>query len=365
MMAIEKLPSGRFRAKVKAGREVVDTRTFDTRREAVAWHDRQKALLGGGFDPRAGKAKLASLLSDWAQLRHSTVAAKTARTDAELLRLVPPSLGALAVGVVQPRHVERWFLHLHSQGLSVSSITRHRASLSAFFGWCTREGYTAANPVMKATVPRFQRDGDDALESARPFTEAELEEVYEALKTVDATLAAVILIAGWTGLRWGELRSMQVKAFQQVPTPGLRVTRSQTEGGQVKAPKSYETRRVPLANRVLPLVEAFAAGKGPDDLLFTGARGGQLWRGSLVRTLNWDALGRGRRIHDLRHTAACLWLAHGVDPGTVQGWMGHESIRTTNRYLHFMGSASDSAGLDLLNAPSGSIGGPRRKEEAG
>lgn len=24
------------------------------------------------------------------------------------------------------------------------------------------------------------------------------------------------------------------------------------------------------------------------------------------------------RIHDLRHTATCLWLARGVDPGTVQ-----------------------------------------------
>jgi 1-pyrroline-5-carboxylate dehydrogenase len=27
-------------------------------------------------------------------------------------------------------------------------------------------------------------------------------------------------------------------------------------------------------------------------------------------------------IHDLPHTAACLWLARGVDPGTVQAWMG-------------------------------------------
>lgn len=38
------------------------------------------------------------------------------------------------------------------------------------------------------------------------------------------------------------------------------------------------------------------------------------------------AAGRGRRIHDLRHTAACLWLARGVDVSTVQSWMGHASI---------------------------------------
>jgi hypothetical protein len=41
------------------------------------------------------------------------------------------------------------------------------------------------------------------------------------------------------------------------------------------------------------------------------------------------AIADGRRIHDLRHTAACLWLARGVDPVTVQAWMGHASIATT------------------------------------
>jgi integrase len=55
--------------------------------------------------------------------------------------------------------------------------------------------------------------------------------------------------------------------------------------------------------------------------------------------VNWAETRLGRRIHDLRHTAACLWLARGVDPGTVQAWMGHESIATTNLYLHFSGPA--------------------------
>jgi integrase-like protein len=56
------------------------------------------------------------------------------------------------------------------------------------------------------------------------------------------------------------------------------------------------------------------------------------------RTLGWSTLAEGRRIHDLRHTAACLWPARGVDPGTVQAWMGHASIATTNLYLHHLGT---------------------------
>ena len=66
--------------------------------------------------------------------------------------------------------------------------------------------------------------------------------------------------------------------------------------------------------------------------------------------LGWSTLAEGRRIHDLRHTAACLWLARGVDPGTVQAWMGHASIATTNLYLHHLGTPADRAGLERLNA---------------
>ena len=40
--------------------------------------------------------------------------------------------------------------------------------------------------------------------------------------------------------------------------------------------------------------------------------------------------GIGRRIHDLRHPAAGLWLAKGVDPVTVPAWLGHASLATTN-----------------------------------
>ena len=51
-MSIEKTPNGRFRAHLKSGRVKVATRTFDTRREAVAWLTRERAALDGGIDPR-------------------------------------------------------------------------------------------------------------------------------------------------------------------------------------------------------------------------------------------------------------------------------------------------------------------------
>jgi integrase len=191
----------------------------------------------------------------------------------------------------------------------------------------------------------------------RPWTEAELEEAYRAWQAEDAQLADILLVMGWTGLRWGEMRALTVDDVVDVPTPGLIVRRSQPEGVATKSTKGRRSRRVPVANRVLPIVRHMQAGKGPGEFLFTTAGGSQLHRTAVLRTVGWVRTGGGRRIHDLRHTAACLWLARSVDPGTVQAWMGHESIATTNQYLHFLGTSAHAAGLERLNAPRGGSGG--------
>ncbi|GCD91176.1 MobF family relaxase [Nocardioides sp. LS1] len=103
-----------------------------------------------------------------------------------------------------------------------------------------------------------------------------------------------------------------------------------------------------------------AEGKDRGELLFTTTGGAQLHRTATVRAVHWHRTSHGRRIHDLRHTAACLWLSRGVDPGTVQAWMGHESIATTNLYLHFLGTGAHRVGLELLNLTRGAAGGPSR-----
>ena len=45
--------------------------------------------------------------------------------------------------------------------------------------------------------------------------------------------------------------------------------------------------------------------------------------------------------------------------------MGHESIGTTNRYLHFLGTGADLVGLARLNVTPGDTGGTHRRETGG
>ena len=359
-MKPRKTPTGRWRADLKSGRVHVATRSFDTKREAEAWLSREKAALDGGIDPRAGRQRVRDLIPQWLEVRKGTVATKTYKADLDVKRLTPTSVQSLQVSAVSEREIARVFERMRAQGRAESSVVRYRASLSSFFAWCVREKVIGANPVTNAKVPKSSEEATEM----QPFSEDELEAAYQAWRKKNRRMADVMLVLGWTGLRWAEARTLTVGDVMEVPRPGLLVRRSAPEGVAQKKTKGRRSRRVPIADRVLPLVQHFALGKRPGDLLFTTERGARLHRTSVLRALKWKETGQGRRIHDLRHTAACLWLTRGVDVGTVQAWMGHESIVTTNRYLHYLGTDADSAGLDRLNAPSGRAGGAGNKREA-
>ena len=357
-MSIHKQPNGRFRARLKSGRTNVASKTFDTKREAEQWLARERAALVRGIDPRAGQQRVRALLVPWLTSRQASVSANTYRIDADLERVLPTSLLALQVAAVGDREIARCFEYWIGRGLSEGTAVRYRASLSAFFGWCARERYILINPVTGVRVPRRSAVPTEM----SPFTEEELEAAYHGWRRQNPRIADVLVVLGWTGMRWSEARAVRVDDLMRVPTPGLMIRRAAPEGVGVKSTKGRRSRRVPLGNRVLPLVLAMAEGKQPGDLLLTTDGGAQLHRTATLRAVAWHKTSFGRRIHDLRHTAACLWLARGVDPGTVQAWMGHESIATTNLYLHFLGTGAHRAGLERLNLPRGATGGPSESQ---
>ena len=287
------------------------------------------------------------------------MSAKTYKSDAALPRLVPTSLAALQVGAVTDREVSRALIALVRSGLAESSVKRFRDSLSAFFAWAVRERMIPINPVTPTRVPKASAPRIEMY----PFNEVELEAFYVRAAGRNQRLADLVLIDGWTGLRWSELRAVRVRNFIEVPMPMLVVDRAEPEGVRVKTTKSDRSRRVPIADRVLPLIRVCADGRGPDERLFVTESGHRLHATALKRTVAWSAVAEGRRIHDLRHTAACLWLARGVDVITVQAWMGHASVATTNLYLHHLGTSADKAGLERLNRP-GHTGGTNRADES-
>ena len=72
-------------------------------------------------------------------------------------------------------------------------------------------------------------------------------------------------------------------------------------------------------------------------------------RGGFYAALEAAGLGHMRAkdspvvFHDLRHGFATTLAAAGVDLVKIQKWMGHASIQTTMRYLHYVPQHDDAA----------------------
>jgi len=82
----------------------------------------------------------------------------------------------------------------------------------------------------------------------------------------------------------------------------------------------------------------------PAGLVFPNRNGGQLSRDGVSYILAKHVAAAGRRCpsllrkrispHVLRHTAAMDLLQHGVDRFVIALWLGHESVQTTQMYIH-------------------------------
>jgi site-specific recombinase XerD len=82
----------------------------------------------------------------------------------------------------------------------------------------------------------------------------------------------------------------------------------------------------------------------PENPVFPSVRGDRLSRDAIERLITkytnvakqtCPSLKRKKvSPHVLRHSAAMDLLQHGVDRSVIALWLGHESVETTQMYLH-------------------------------
>ena len=181
----------------------------------------------------------------------------------------------------------------------------------------------------------------------------------------------LILVLGYTGLRWGEATALRVCDID-FDRRRIDVRRAFSDvGGRVVlgTPKSHQSRTVPVPRFVAVELAAAVVGKRPDELVFT------MPGGSVMRLSNWRLVtfepARTRaglsdrfRIHDLRHTAASLMIQAGYPPKMLQEIMGHASITTTlDLYGHLYPGEMDRYADRLDQAATDSDAAKMRPED--
>lgn len=351
-MSVDKLPSGRFRARVKRGRTVVSTKTFDRKRDALAWEAAERVRLAGGFDPRIGKATtIEDAVTEYLADRQGRVAASTVATDRRLLGALPVSLAKSSVGDVTHAEVERY---VHRLCVSAGSKKRVAISLSAFFAWAVTRGYRMDNPARGVRIA-----GEVPTHSAAMATWDDVEQITARIK--DPGYRLYVRVMAYTGLRPGEMRALRAG---DVSGGRLRVLRSHPEGHTEKDVKNHQARFVPVAAGVREDLEEHLKDLGSREHVFHAPGGGLIASRNLRRDTRWATIAPDLRLYDLRHVAVSEWVRAEVPLATVRTWAGHSSLAVTSRYTQVAGS-EDAAALALVNVRAGVTGVSREVGKIG
>ncbi len=148
---------------------------------------------------------------------------------------------------------------------------------------------------------------------------------------------ALLLVAVQTGLRVSELAGLCRQDLQFDGTAWVRCRG-----------KGRKERCTPLSRPTRPVLQSWLRERGgaPSDPLFPNRSGHHLTRGAIWRLVAKHTATAGEHCpslatknitpHTLRHTAA-MRLLHArtpVDIATIALWLGHETLETTNKYLH-------------------------------
>lgn len=247
---------------------------------------------------------------------------KRCTLDAHLL----PAFGRLRLDQIEGRELEVYKAEKVRSGLSPKTVNNHLNILSA----CLRR---AVEWNALARMPRVMRFKVVSRRSDF-LTDDERVRLLDATR-MDAQGQRMVALALDSGLRIGEILALRT---QDIDLNRSRVTVSRAwVQGQMVTPKSGRERQVPLTRL---LADILACTTEADGLLFPGEGGGPLsyWGARHVLERACDRAGI-RRVswHVLRHTFGTRLCSTGAVPSrTVQAYMGHASLATTERYVHVM-----------------------------
>ncbi len=144
----------------------------------------------------------------------------------------------------------------------------------------------------------------------------------------------LLLLAIQTGLRASEL--VGLRCCDVVLSTGAHI-RCMGKGRKERA--------TPLRRETAKLLKAWVGDHGNTDRpLFPSIRGGHLSRDALEHLVRKHCLTASRACpsigtkrvtpHTLRHSTAMDLLHHGVDQAVIALWLGHETVATTQVYIH-------------------------------
>lgn len=223
------------------------------------------------------------------------------------------------------------FIYEISKQVKPRSQSRIISGLRSFFQWMVFEGYRKDNPMELIETPKTGRKLPDTLS---------LDDIDKLIGAVDLSTPegernrAMLETLYGCGLRVSELTDLKISDLY-FDEGFIRVTG-----------KGDKQRFVPISKYTQKYIDLYHSTirshlnvqKGHEDVLFLNRHGKKLTRAmifTIIRTLA-AKINLQKKIspHTFRHSFATHLLENGADLRAIQQMLGHESITTTEIYVH-------------------------------
>lgn len=231
----------------------------------------------------------------------------------------------------EPSDIHAFMASLRDLGISPRSQARILSGVKGFYRFLEFNGSIPSDPTLLVEGPKLDRDLPEVL-SVEEIDAMAAAAAQSGKRDALRNLAILEMLYG-SGLRVSELTGARIS------------TLNLEEGWLIVEGKGSKQRMVPVSSRCCELVGQWMVHRreartkpGDGDVLFLNNRGGRLSRVMvfyIVRDLALAA-GIGRHVspHTLRHSFATHMLEGGASLRAIQELLGHESLETTQIYMH-------------------------------
>lgn len=361
--SIRQLPSGRYQVRYRGpdGHQYAAPITFATKSDADAYLATiySDIVRSAWRAPVRSKETVGEYVTRWiAQNGRLKPTTRALYEHLAAKNILSQRLARVPLADLTPDRVRTWHADLSSKVARRVATRQHHSVATKPTGAATvAQSYRLLRAAMSTAVadgilaaqPCRITGADESPSDERPV--ATVRQVAACADAMPERYRLLILLAAWTGIRFGELAALQRQDFD-LAEPSVRVAQRAYEvrrgplsgsrsGIDIGEPKSRSSRRVvPLPPFLLPEVERHLDDFVPDDsaaLVFTTGHGNPIRTSTLTPIWHRAREAAGRpdlRFIDLRHTGQTLAAQAGATEAELRRRMGHASASASAIYLH-------------------------------